>query len=122
MSFTPKKEYWTSQDLVEGQCTLGQVGMPIAQDASPSIEIEGPNSDWTKAAFHGMGGKAGFIAYCKANPAQMWPQLVKANLPQLLKEAEPPRTLYDISDEELRTMSSMEIKRYLVESRDIEPY
>jgi hypothetical protein len=117
MPFSPKKEHWTSQDLIEGHCTLDQVGMPIA--TAPTVEIEGPNSDWTKAAFHSMGGKAGFIAYCKANPAQMWPQLVKLNLPQLLKESEPTTKLEDIPLEALDNMSSVEVKRLLLASQGI---
>ena len=123
---SPWEERYGIDDHFNGLCALSQMGSakPIVPTPEPEPEasptdIEGPNSDWTKAAFHSMGGKTGFIAYCKANPAQMWPQLVKLNLPQLLKESEPLAKLEEIPLTDLDNMSSVDIKRLLLASQGI---
>jgi hypothetical protein len=119
------EDRYSIDDHFKGLCTLDQVGSakPIAppiEDEVLDTNIEGPSSDWMRAAFHGMGGKKAFVQFCKANPALMWPQLVKNGLAQLLKEEPPPKKLEEYSNAELEALSSNDIKRLLLGKKQTE--
>lgn len=125
---------WTDGDAAAGRCLPSEVGSsrlppyasqvppPDYEPPEPEIDLsqpgEGPNTDWIKAAFHGMGGKKAFVTYCKKNPALMWPQLVKSGLLQYLKEEPPAKKLGDYSSAELEALSSEDIKRLLLETKE----
>lgn len=121
MSLVPKKEFFTSQDLVDGLCTMDQVGLPVvAPPIAPPPDSEN-YTDWLAGAFQGMGGKAGFIAYAKANSNAVWPLLIKNGLAAFLKEDVKPKTIYDLSDEDILNMDTLELKKIFLASKDIDP-
>lgn len=129
---------WTAQDAEAGRCLAEEVGMsrfpprvalaPPEGWEPPRVEelddtsSEAPTTDWIKSAFQGMGGRQAFVAYCKANPAQMWPLLLKGGLTQFLKEDVKPKSAYELSDEEIQNLSTLELKKLLLAAKDICPH
>jgi hypothetical protein len=111
-------------DHLEGGIPMHQVGsakpivLPELEDIDDAEGL-GPTTDWIRAAFNGMGGRKAFVAYCKKNPAQMWPLLLKGGLAQFLKEEPVTKNLDDLTLADMQEMSSAEIKLLLLKSEGI---
>lgn len=126
---------WTKWDAQAGRCSAEEVGtsrfpphaplVPPAGYEIPDIEElddaegQGPTTDWIRAAFNGMGGRKAFVAYCKKNPAQMWPLLLKGGLAQFLKEEPAAKNLDELTLTDMQELSSAEIKLLLLKSEGI---
>ena len=107
---------WTIEDVVNGHCTMDQVGSPKpgGLDTSTPKNMEAPSTDWIKSAFQGMGGRKAFVDYCKANPATMWPLLLKGGLAQFLKDDPLPKSVTELTDAEIESMSTNDLKRVVL--------
>jgi hypothetical protein len=120
----PWEARYSIDDHFKNQCTMDQVGsakpivLPDIEELD-ATEGSGPTTDWIRAAFSGMGGRKAFVAYCKKNPAQMWPLLLKGGLTQFLKEEPVTKNLDDLALADMQEMSSAEIKLLLLKSEGI---
>lgn len=119
MSFTLKKETWTSQDLVEGRCSLDEVGMPITPDVEPRTGELDKDAILDKLVENSVTPKtqAGFNKWAEANPHSYYPMLAKHNLARLAKEQI--KSLPDIAvltEAEIEAYSSNDVKRMLLKS------
>lgn len=118
MSLVPKKEHWTSQDLVEGLCTLDQVGMPIEPETddtpvTPTVRsmVEKSISPKRQAAFN---------QWADQNPGVYFPLVMKSGLTTLMKdETKPLPSIDEITTESLQTLDSATLKRILLASEGI---
>ncbi len=106
------------EDVVEGRCTMDQVGTPKPEDSSdtPSLDLQSA----LQAAYKKMGSEKAFVEWAKKNPNLVYPMIAKLGIAQVAKTSPPTLpNLDDITDEQVATLSSNELKRILLNSVEI---
>ena len=98
------------EDVVEGRCTMDQVGTPKPEDPSdtPSLDLQSA----LQAAYKKMGSEKAFVEWAKKNPNLVYPMIAKLGIAQVAKESAPPLPdLEALTDEQIASMSSNDLKR-----------
>jgi len=129
---------WTSGDAQAGRCLVEEVGTsrlpPFAALLPPAdyVPPEPPVPEITptdeelnmvaliREAFNHIGGTEQFKKEAAKNPGELYRAMLKMGVAQVAKEAPPTLpNLDDITDEQVATLSSNELKRILLNSVEI---
>ena len=98
------------EDVVEGRCTMDQVGTPKPEDSSdtPSLDLQSA----LQAAYKKMGSEKAFVEWAKKNPNLVYPMIAKLGIAQVAKTSPPTLpNLEELTDEDIATLSSDDLKR-----------
>lgn len=98
------------EDVVEGRCTMDQVGTPKPEDSSdtPSLDLQSA----LQAAYKKMGSEKAFVEWAKKNPNLVYPMIAKLGIAQVAKTSPPALpNLEELTDEDIATLSSDDLKR-----------
>lgn len=108
---------YTLNDYKEGRCALDQIDTEIPEAAPVSTPL-GTIEDYL-AIHEALGGREFLLAWARANPAKFYDQLLKIleKTDTMKKSAAENTKLEQLSTQELASLSSVEIKRLLLESR-----
>lgn len=116
-------EQYTIKDVMEGLCTLDQVGSPkpVAEDSSSSTTEDFDMVALLKAAHNHVGGERAFIEQAKRNPAALFNAMLKMGVAMAAKEA-PPKLpdLQTLSPSDLEQYSSADLKKMFLASIGVE--
>ena len=112
-------DYWTIEDMMSGACDVTQVGM--ARDVVEE-KVEGSSLGTIEdylAIHEALGGREFLLAWAKANPAKFYDQLLKIleKMDSIKRAGENVVRLDALSARDLEGMSSLEIKRLLMEGK-----
>lgn len=106
------------EDVVEGRCTMDQVGTPkpLAPESSAPLDLQGA----LQSAYIKMGSEKAFTDWAKKNPSLVYPMIAKLGIAQVAKESAPPLPdLEALTDEQIATMSSTDLKRCLLNYMEV---
>jgi hypothetical protein len=103
---------WTIEDMMAGECDVTQVGSE-RQDAAVSL---GTIEDYL-AVHEALGGLDFLTAWAKANPAKFYDQLLRIleKTDAIKRAGDAGKKLEEMSTKELEQLSSVEIKKLLME-------
>lgn len=98
------------EDVVEGRCTMDQVGTPKpeSQESSSPLDLQAA----LQSAYIKMGSEKAFTEWAKKNPSLVYPMIAKLGIAQVAKTAPPSLpNIEDLTDEDIATMSTVDLKR-----------
>lgn len=107
-------EIWTAEDVVNGACSVLDVGSPKpiapSADASPPMTLV----DATEAALNRL-GPAKYFEWAEKNAHQFFDQAAKQGISQLAKaQSKPVIDIETLSNEDIAALSTEDIKRNLL--------
>jgi hypothetical protein len=108
---------WTTQDMLNGLCDVTQVGTEREEATDGGGGTLGTIEDYL-AIHDALGGRQFLLEWAKANPAKFYDQLLKIleKTDAIKRAGEQTARLDALSAKDLEAMSSVEIKRLLVDS------
>ena len=114
-------ELFSYQDYRDGLCEASQVGSP--KDPLPPSPPPSETPDMVEGlaqAYAKMGGDLGFTDWASKNPGLVYPQMIKMGIALTAKTTPPTLPdLEDLTDEDIATMSSTDLKRCLLNYMEV---
>ena len=112
-------ELWTAEDVVNGDCSVLDVGTPkpITQDSSSPTTEELNMVALIRDAFNHVGGTEQFKREAAKNPGELYRTMLKMGVAQVAKET--PATLPDLdalSEEDMLSLPTATLKLILLKS------